>query len=374
MKKFLYVIIVCILMTGISYYFVNNTETFNGVPETVDVYDEDAFFYSSLGENTKKAYNLIMREIYDFPEKIIVPDLTDKELSDLFEAVLYDNNDLFFLKPTCSISSIGPKTYFKPEYLLSKEEYAKRMIEVEKAKENIVSKITTDDEYEIELFIHEEILKNCKYEENDNPDSSSIYGCLVLGKASCEGYSRAIKSLLDEYDIENFFALGQTIESPNPDIGHMWNIVRINGNFYHLDSTWNDHEENDYLSYSYFNISDNDIGRTHIVENRFLGFCNSLNENYFVKNNLYFEVYDEYAKNVISEKLAQYSKLNRTKLSFRFENELVYNIAKKDLFDNEEIYRLLQRANLMTDKKIQFNEVNYFIDNSQFTVSIVDYY
>ncbi|MBQ6624867.1 MAG: hypothetical protein IIX39_03520 [Clostridia bacterium] len=99
-----------------------------------------------------------------------------------------------------------------------------------------------------------------------------------------------------------------------------------------------------------------------------------MNENFFVKNELYFEVYDENTKNIISQKLAEYSKLNKTKLSFKFENELVYNIAKKDLFENEEIHRLLQRANLITDKRLQVSEVRYTIDDYQYLISIVDYF
>ena len=375
MRRFVYFLIVCVFLCGMSYYFINNSETFDGVPETVDVYNEDAFFYSRLGENQKKAYNLIMKEIYDFPEKIVVPSLTHKELDRLYEAILYDNNDLFFLKPSCSISSVGAKTYFKPEYMLSRTEYENRMVEIEKAQKHILSQIATDDEYEIELFIHEEVLKNCKYDESDDPDSSTMYGCLVLGKASCEGYSRAIKSLLDKCNIENYFALGQTINNENPNIGHMWNIVRIKGEYYHLDATWNDNnDDNENLSYTYFNISDNEIRNSHIVEDRFLGCCNSMNENFFVKNKLYFEVYDENTKNIISQKLAEYSKLNKTKLSFKFENELVYNIAKKDLFENEEIHRLLQRANLITDKRLQVSEVRYTIDDYQYLISIVDYF
>ena len=55
----------------------------------------------------------------------------------------------------------------------------------------------------------------------------------------------------------------------NPDKGikyrHTWNIVRINGKYYHLDATFDNTLGNDKkeIRYDYFNLDDQQIFRDH---------------------------------------------------------------------------------------------------------------
>ena len=70
-------------------------------------------------------------------------------------------------------------------------------------------------------------------------DAYSAYGCLVKGKAVCEGYSLAFNAIMLELGIPTKRMSGG---------GHAWNMVKIGNRWYHVDVTWNDtSDSNRYL-------------------------------------------------------------------------------------------------------------------------------
>ena len=51
----------------------------------------------------------------------------------------------------------------------------------------------------------------------------------------CEGFAKATQLLFTLCGVESYYVIGDT-----PTGGHGWNIVKVNGNYYQLDVTWND--------------------------------------------------------------------------------------------------------------------------------------
>lgn len=62
---------------------------------------------------------------------------------------------------------------------------------------------------------------------------------VVNGKAVCAGYANFMKYMLNIYGIKNFYA-------SSSKMSHQWNVVYLNGNYYHLDATWDDRGSDDY--------------------------------------------------------------------------------------------------------------------------------
>jgi len=107
--------------------------------------------------------------------------------------------------------------------------------------------------------IHDYIINNTKYDVNrsDNKvttyQSDNAYGALVEHYAICGGYADSMKLFLDYLNIPNY-----KISSEN----HIWNLVYINNNWYHLDLTWDDpvtSDGKDVLEYDYFLISTEEL-------------------------------------------------------------------------------------------------------------------
>ncbi len=72
-----------------------------------------------------------------------------------------------------------------------------------------------------------------------------------------------MKYFLDYLDIESMIVVG----SANGE-NHAWNIVNIDGDYYHIDATWDDpvtDDGTDTIIYDYFNLKDKDIEKKLII-------------------------------------------------------------------------------------------------------------
>lgn len=334
------------------------------------------FYYSRLNDKEKVAYEVIMEEIKDMPKKIRVPELDKESLSNVFDALHYDNTDLFFLGDNCVVETSFSANYFVPEYIMGKTEYEKCMEELMQEKDKIIKTVSTfSDDYEKELYIHDYIVDKCQYVDEVGGSYSSMYGCIVKGEASCEGYAKAMKYLLDEAGIENYIASGYTYSEGNSESeGHAWNIVNINSHYYHVDVTWDDPIISEVeKKYAYFNISDNEISKTHEVDGKFMGVCTSEKENYYEKNGLVFLVYDGKTRDTLTSELAHCLASGGKVFSFKFKDEKTLNEAKEALFDMNGIYSILLSASSTAGKRVSQDGISYAIDEKHFIIIISDF-
>lgn len=65
------------------------------------------------------------------------------------------------------------------------------------------------------------------------------YGTLFSGRAVCEGYARTVKILCDLCGMDCYYVVGYCNNDPING-GHGWNLVKVDGDYYQLDVTWND--------------------------------------------------------------------------------------------------------------------------------------
>ncbi len=130
--------------------------------------------------------------------------------------------------------------------------------------ERILSKVTATSDYEIELQIHDLIIKNVSYVNEKNRSEHTIEGPLLNKKAVCEGIAKAVKYLLNKKSIQSEIVIGKLSEER--ETLHAWNVVLIDEKWYHLDVTSDMalSEANCYR-YDYFNLSDDEIEKDHII-------------------------------------------------------------------------------------------------------------
>lgn len=134
-------------------------------------------------------------------------------------------------------------------YSMTPAEYAGIHAVWEKVEEEIVGDLRGDTsltEAQKALLIHDRLALHCEYDKVNYDkeyaegikdaipqESYTAYGALVNGVAVCEGYAKAYKYLLAQVDIHAFLCTSLEID-------HMWNIVEIDGKYYHVDVTWDD--------------------------------------------------------------------------------------------------------------------------------------
>jgi len=85
----------------------------------------------------------------------------------------------------------------------------------------------------------------------------------VHGQAVCQGYALAFKLCMDILGIESKVILGMT-----PEGKHAWNAVKLDGEWYYIDVTWDDPvpDAEGKVVYNYFNVPQWWIEQEHEIK------------------------------------------------------------------------------------------------------------
>ena len=217
--------------------------------------------------------------------------------------LLYDCPELMYIPPETHDTYLSLQVPSKA-WLASHPENMRRMLEeCNKALEAIKQRPEWgDSEYEKQLALDGYLCERCAY--SDQPGAFSLlplsleertrtsYAALIEGTANCMGYANAALYALRYFGISCLSNLGTISDETGHTYGHMWNVVQIEGRWYHYDPTWNDADiytlYDDYKPY--FNVTTIEIRRTHAPDPvpAQLGFtnpvCDATAHNYYVYN------------------------------------------------------------------------------------------
>lgn len=344
------------------------------VYELKDIGGKTKYYFNQLTNREKHAYNNVLSQVDELPIKIEIPELDSESLSTVLEALLFDNPLLLQLGRTCNIITVGSRSYFNTNYILTANELQIQKREVLKAANKILGGISENmSDFKKELLIHDRIIENCSYKHEGVHNENTVYGALVNGKAACEGYAKAAKLLFDMCAIDAYVIGGQAKNPQGKYEGHMWNVVKINGNYYNLDLTWDDpisQENTDESRYTYFNLTDDDISKTH-SDFKSVNPCTANAENYYIKRDLYFKDYNSETQTIIAERISQAVNEGESSIELRFSSEKLYDAAFKGLFTDEQIYRILTVSNLSAVKKLHTTETSYIRNDDYNVIEII---
>jgi len=116
--------------------------------------------------------------------------------------------------------------------------------------------------------LHDALVYNVKYDYDNfladtvGEDSYTPYGALINGSAVCDGYSQAFDLLLQLSGFETLWIEGDVYNFSQWQ-GHSWNLVKLDGQYYHIDTTWDDPYNVDYSNYNYFLKTDAQMKNDH---------------------------------------------------------------------------------------------------------------
>jgi hypothetical protein len=145
-------------------------------------------------------------------------------------------------------------------------------------------------DFDKEVAIHDYLIINGAfaqdYKETSQHGDESVYkayGALVDKIAVCNGYAEAMYLLLNACDIECQMVVGKADGSD-----HAWNIVRLDGDWYQVDATWDDPtpDREGVAQRDYLNLTDAQMSDSHEWNTDNYPACNSEKYNYFVYHKL----------------------------------------------------------------------------------------
>ena len=207
------------------------------------------------------------------------------------EAYMYDNPDVFYLNPSNMYLNVetttrgNSKTYNvyinngeKESYLISefssKSQVDLALAKLESRKEYILNQCTRNVYQDIKK-IHDYLVDNIEYDKTYSGENVyNIYGALIDNRCVCEGYAKAFKYLLDGLGIESTLVIGKATNSTGESENHAWNYVKINGNYYAVDTTWDDPiviggSATPEMRYKYFLKGEIDMNTDHFPSGKF---------------------------------------------------------------------------------------------------------
>ena len=332
----------------------NDSSTDTNTEYTISSEDVSRYFSSQLTGQDKEIYDLIYQGASQRESVIKLPTSDMDRISNALYYVTSDHPEIFWCGANVyQFKDYNPKdnkSSIKIQYTYSNEEieYLKKKIAEEE--EKCLSEVSAQwDDYEKILYIYRYLINLIEYDhdavKNETTENDqNIESALVKHNTVCAGYAKTTSYLLHKLNIESIYVMGDIVGSEGDGGGHAWNIVKCNGRYYYLDTTWGDpafvpegkqeqHDNN--IDYYYFLVNEDMISISHIL-NRSMGDfpeCTSLDDNYYVKNGMYYTAYNEDA---IWESLCSDIDKKRERSTFVFSNKEDYKKAVKKI--SEELY------------------------------------
>lgn len=128
-------------------------------------------------------------------------------------------------------------------------------------------KISSDmGEYDKEKAIHDYMVVTYKFDTSitvydlEHP-SQSVEGLLNYNKGICQGYAEVFDLFMKKAGIPSQMVYGEAYGEK-----HVWNMVKLEGEWYMVDVTWDDPvpDRGNRVSYEYFNLTDQQLEVNHI--------------------------------------------------------------------------------------------------------------
>ena len=255
----------------------------------------DEYYYHYLGttqdgKEKQRAYFLIKQGLEALSPSFPVPKLEGNALSEIFTLVSLDHPEIFYAPTfTCSFYPQAEVMELKPQYLFKKKEIQEHQKAIQSRIQKLVRPALELDELGREQYIHDFICRNVHYDKLKKAYSHEIIGPLTQGVGVCEGIAKTVKVLCDALKLPCIVAFCHNNPEKNIKYRHAWNLVRLNGKYYHLDATFdNTLSAGADIRYDYFNIDDASLFRDHEPLVWPVPVCPERTQFYYIRQKLSF--------------------------------------------------------------------------------------
>lgn len=279
--------------------------------------------------------------------------LDEGNIDKIFQCVLSDHPELFYVDgysyTKYSRGDVLTAVEFSGTYNVDLDTAVKRAEVIGFAAEQIMAGIGAGaSDYEKVKYVYDTLITQTDYDLNAE-DNQNIYSVFVNHTSVCQGYAKATQYLLNKLGVECTLVLG-TVETGE---GHAWNLVKVDGNYYYVDTTWGDvsyqMEENaseegggfsmPEINYDYLNVTTEELLRTHSIGGEVpMPVCVAKEANYYVREGAYFTFYDEEQMAALFQAAIDGG---RRDVTIKCSDAACYSEIVAGLIDGQEIFRYL---------------------------------
>lgn len=327
------------------------------------------YAYDMLEESLRPLYVEILTIIEHHAENIKVSTNDSDILQKVFLYVHADHPEIYWIDGYSYMrySRGNDILYltFSGKYTYTQEETRVLQFSIDQYVGRCLSGISRNaSDYDKVKYIYEYIIEHTEY-VLDSPDNQNILSVFLNGESVCQGYAKAAQYLLERLDVPCTMVVGK-VESGE---GHAWNLVQIDGAYYYMDPTWGDasyrlegqlmQNSSMPISYEFLNITTEQLQMTHMIDSVVpMPQCIATEANYYIRENLYFDNYNEDAlRTAFQNAYAE----GREALTIKCADPYVFAKMQEELITNQKIFLFLSE---------QTQSVIYAVDDQLYTISI----
>ena len=330
---------------------------------------ENCYAFGQLSEPEQELYLEILDALLYYRENVRLSTCDKELISRIFQCVVNDHPEIFYVEgytyTEYTLGTLLKKITFTGSYSISREEAEQKQVQIDSYVNQCLAGISEDaDEYEKVKYIYEYLIHHTDYDASAK-DSQNICSVFLEKKSVCQGYAKATQYLLERAGIFSTLVLGQVVGGE----GHAWNLVRIDGQYYYVDTTWGDASYqavgSDYpagkiptINYDYLCVTTEQMEQTHTFDNVVpLPVCTATEANYYVREGVYFEEWNE--EKVAAAFDESYRK-GEDYVTLKCAGASVYQKMREMLIGEQEIFRYLD---------CQGGSVSYVENEKQYSLS-----
>lgn len=332
----------------------------------------DDYYYSQLSSSEQIAYQAMFDCITTLVSKWNCGSFSQDTLKKAYDCLILDHPELFwsnsFTYVTSYVNNVISGHYVEFEYTMSRSEIEQTNSEIEQALVDIVQEIgTIEPNYETIRKVYVWMVENCQYDKT-NMDQS-LYSVLVKRSGVCASFSKAFEFILQCLGIPCVAVNGRLKQGSgllgSSNLGHEWNVVKINGSWAHVDitSAVSLYNSTGSLNYDYFCCTTDFLQNTHVIENvADIPQCNDESLNVFK----YYELeLSEYSLEEVKLAFVKSSQLEMAP-TVRFSNYRAFYEAKTDLITNQALFEVVSS---LTGEEVKTLE--YTLDEASLSISVI---
>lgn len=357
------ILLIAIILLVLPHNAFTQTQT----PLTIDNYS-----FTQLNPTEQIAYQAIEDCITHLTPSWDCGSITQDTIQKAYDSLLLDHPEYYWTDSYTYVTSYinnvisGHRVEFS--YTMTANQISRTNSEITQALYDIVDSLDLGDgsTYSTVKAVYDYLINTCTYDEL-NLDQS-LYSVMVNHSGVCASFAKAFEFILQCLQIPSTTITGRLTQTQGPlstTLGHAWNLVYIDGLWYHVDVTSGLAVSSSYdlARYRFLLIPTSEILKTHQIQNPVpIPDCSSTSLDFFKLNNLYVPTYN---RSSFANALAQAATLGYQP-TVKLGSRTAFADAVDDLFNNSGIFPVLKDALGLTPTTL-----SYLLDDSNLTIIIL---